>query len=375
MADDVTAWMSTAEGGALAPYTAAMLQGGYDIPRLRSLSDADAKEVAKAVVTDKAGIRKKLERAIRDLKGAEVGEGGGSLAPLSPVPTQPQAVAPHAAQDSPAQTLQRLRIPEVRKCAAALGVTEDEIDDAEEEDDERACLVGLVMDRLATLKKLKIKDLRSEASSRGIANEQVKAVCENAEDRKAAIIGLILDNVVAANATSPAAAASKSPGSAASPATTQAFTIDDGAIEILDEVLGRGGSGVVRGATYTRKSGEAESVAAKILAPGATEREHQKFAEEFAMSLKLATQCQRACRVYGAWRHNEAMCIIMKRYEQNFQAVLDSFCDASGKRRPLTVSEAVPFGLQIALALEVRTPGILRRTHRHPSSCLFLRQG
>jgi hypothetical protein len=125
----------------------------------------------------------------------------------------------------PAHTLQQLQISEIRKCAVALGLTDDDIiDHAESEEDERACLVRLVVDQLASLQTLEIKALRSRALSEGIVDEQVAAACEQqhkADQCKAAIVNLIFEAVVASNraSTPPSAVAVDGSSSATQGAT------------------------------------------------------------------------------------------------------------------------------------------------------------
>ena len=80
----------------------------------------------------------------------------------------------------------------------------DEVDEADEADNERACLVDLVEDRLRVLKGLKIKDLRGEAVARsGLSREQINEETEDADDRKAAIVQLLFKTVVTTQLASP----------------------------------------------------------------------------------------------------------------------------------------------------------------------------
>ena len=101
----------------------------------------------------------------------------------------------------PADALRRLGVGAVRRCAVALGVTPDEVDDAEETDDEKSCLVDLTVERLTSLKLLKPKQLRAYAVERGLTPERVAEESEGADDRKAAIIQLLFDTVLEAEST------------------------------------------------------------------------------------------------------------------------------------------------------------------------------
>eukprot|EP01043_Picozoa_sp_COSAG02_P055461 COSAG02_NODE_6430_length_3572_cov_8.968129_5_plen_273_part_01 len=108
---------------------------------------------------------------------------------LDPALDEPEA--------APLMVLAELRVGEVRLCAVGLGCPEDEVDEADEADDERACLTGLAEDRLEALRTMKLKDLRAEVIRRtGLTREQVDDYCGGADDRKAAMVQLMFSNVV-----------------------------------------------------------------------------------------------------------------------------------------------------------------------------------
>eukprot|EP01043_Picozoa_sp_COSAG02_P052293 COSAG02_NODE_5610_length_4190_cov_4.748717_4_plen_353_part_00 len=152
---------------------------------------------------------------------------------------------------------------------------------------------------------------------------------------------------------------------------------DGSMIELLDTLLGRGASGIVREAKRTRRSGATEIVAAKMLAAGSSEQEKQKFAKEFDVSLHASQHCAGACRIYGLVVLEGELCIIMKKYQQNFAELLESHRDVqdASKRAPLSHAELFEFGLQILCALsELHVAGILVQDLK-PSNLLIDENG
>jgi serine/threonine protein kinase len=116
-----------------------------------------------------------------------------------------------------AKLIGTLRLAQLRQFASALGVSEDDIDDAEETaDDERFCLESLIQDRLTAVKKMKPKNLRQFAGGiLGKAPEEVAAAVADADNRKEAILHLLTEGVLAAVSVardrSPSASAPVSP--------------------------------------------------------------------------------------------------------------------------------------------------------------------
>jgi serine/threonine protein kinase len=135
--------------------------------------------------------------------------------------------------------------------------------------------------------------------------------------------------------------------------STDALTLSDGKVKMEAEVLGRGAQGIVRAATLTRKNGVTEAVAAKTLAPGASEKDHQRFTKEYELSLRAAAHCEGVARVYGCTRHNSALVIVMKRYKQSLHGYFLSREKPENERRfvPLPLEQALEFGVQVASAL------------------------
>ena len=151
------------------------------------------------------------------------------------------------------------------------------------------------------------------------------------------------------------------------PARVGSLELPMGSVELkTTEIIGRGASGIVCRATLKLESGGSEEVAAKILAPGASAREHEKFQKEFEISVHAAQRCAGACRIYGCVRHENALCIVMKLYKHDFVHLLDTYrcpsasVDQTGtatlvrgtsKRLALDLPEAIEYGMQIARAL------------------------
>eukprot|EP01046_Picozoa_sp_COSAG06_P035630 COSAG06_NODE_3847_length_4838_cov_1.937540_4_plen_428_part_01 len=134
---------------------------------------------------------------------------------------------------------------------------------------------------------------------------------------------------------------------------------DGSTVAVTDSIVGRGASGIVRRATLTRRSGATEQVAAKMLAAGASERDVQKFAKEYDLSLAAAQQCSGTCRIYGCVSVDGALCLVMKLYAGDLAQRLDARRDAADARIALPLREACKYLLQIAQSLvELHAMGI-----------------
>jgi hypothetical protein len=140
-------------------------------------------------------------------------------------------------------------------------------------------------------------------------------------------------------------------------------TLPDGTtIRILTDRVGNGGSGVVFKAERIGRDGQPlELVAAKMLGPGAVDREVQRFHKEFSISLLAAQRCSGACRIYGCVTVNGSLCLIMKLYKSDFAQLLESRRDPPDAmtRAPMPIAQASEYILQIAQALvELHAAGI-----------------
>jgi hypothetical protein len=151
----------------------------------------------------------------------------------------------------------------------------------------------------------------------------------------------------------PVASASSPPADAAEVGSPVGMVLSDGSTITLGAMIGRGGSGVVRTALMTRQGGGTQQdVAAKMLAPGATQREHQKFAAEIEVSMKAAQACHGVCQMFGSVIADGCLCLVMKRYVQTLQDYLERHVDASGSARaPLDLETTLEFALQVARTL------------------------
>ncbi len=132
---------------------------------------------------------------------------------------------------------------------------------------------------------------------------------------------------------------------------------DGSTVTILDgeaAFLGRGASGIVqRGIMAPAGGGPAQDVACKMLAPGATEREHQNFYKEYDIAMQAAAKCDRAARTHGCFRCNGSLCLVMKMYSRSLRDVLEPPKDAlvGTARVALTAAAAMDYGMQIAEGL------------------------
>ena len=135
---------------------------------------------------------------------------------------------------------------------------------------------------------------------------------------------------------------------------------DGSQVEVLKgdaNLLGRGASGIVtKGVrTWAGAAGkEPEHVACKMLAPGATPREHNQFHSEYQISMKAAMSCPGAARTYGCFRHDGALCLVMRLYAKSLLDVLEPPKEAplGTKRTPLAVDLAIDYGKQLANGLQ-----------------------
>jgi hypothetical protein len=121
---------------------------------------------------------------------AEAADNRTSSSGGSPLVLEEQDVS-SSSPELTAKLIGTLRLAQLRQFASALGVSEDDIDDAEETaDDERFCLESLIQDRLTAVKKMKPKNLRQFAGGiLGKAPEEVAAAVADADNRKEALPG------------------------------------------------------------------------------------------------------------------------------------------------------------------------------------------
>lgn len=107
------------------------------------------------------------------------------------------------------------------------------------------------------------------------------------------------------------------------------------------EMIGRGGSGVVRKGTLRLADGAVEAVAIKTLHAGGTESEERSFRRELRVGERAARRCPRACQIYGCVRHEGALCIVMKLYRRSLHEALDERRSPDGSNciRPLQPEE------------------------------------
>ena len=104
--------------------------------------------------------------------------------------------------------LRALRMKDLKKRAKSFGVTPDELEDAEDEDDAKGCVVQLVLDRAAALKALPARELKAKARAFGVDMDDFDD-CFDAADPKEAIMGLMLKAAAGASASAPTPTSSK----------------------------------------------------------------------------------------------------------------------------------------------------------------------
>ena len=113
--------------------------------------------------------------------------------------------------------------------------------------------------------------------------------------------------------------------------------------------LGQGGSGEVQVGLRKRRSGQTHEVACKTLLLGSDETAQKKFVKEFEMALRASRTCAGACKVHGLMQIDGTLALIMKLYEKgDFAGLLNARLQEDA---PLSLTEALNFGLQILCAL------------------------
>ena len=128
------------------------------------------------------------------------------------------------------------------------------------------------------------------------------------------------------------------------------------------EIVGRGGSGVVRKGTLRLPDGTVVAVAIKMLHAGATESEERSFRKELRVGQRASERCPRACQIYGCVRHEGALCLVMKLYRRSLHVVLDErrSPDGSNYVRPLRPEEVSALCTQILEGLgQLHAEGIV----------------
>ena len=87
--------------------------------------------------------------------------------------------------------LRACRMKDLKKRALVFGVTADELDAAEDEDDAKGYLVGVVLAKSAALKALKPRELKKQARALGVDSDDLDD-CLDADDPKEAMLLLML---------------------------------------------------------------------------------------------------------------------------------------------------------------------------------------
>lgn len=126
----------------------------------------------------------------------------------TPVAAPPQQLVPMAASLAAAPTssldleLQQLKLPELRKRAAAAGVSQDAIEEARDNDEPKLAIIALIKATVARneakqraqaaeLQQLKLPELRKRAVAAGVDLDALEEA-RDSDEPKQAIIGLIL---------------------------------------------------------------------------------------------------------------------------------------------------------------------------------------
>ena len=126
----------------------------------------------------------------------------------TPVAAPPQQLVPMAASLAAAPTssldleLQQLKLPELRKRAAAAGVSQDAIEEARDDDELKLAIIALIKATVARneakqraqaaeLQQLKLPELRKRAVAAGVDPDALEEA-RDSDEPKPAIIGLIL---------------------------------------------------------------------------------------------------------------------------------------------------------------------------------------
>ena len=98
------------------------------------------------------------------------------------------------------------------------------------------------------------------------------------------------------------------------------------------EIVGRGGSSVVRKGLLRLPDHSQVEVAIKHLDGCPTEKEKRHFVKEYHISMRVAERCPNACRMYGYVSHEGALCLVMKLYERSLHQLLDARKSPDGKK-------------------------------------------
>jgi hypothetical protein len=254
---------------------------------------------------------------------------------------------------------------DVARLAKTLKLDEETVlDEAEDVDEPHAFLTGHILDKLQSLSALKFGPLKRGAKQEfNLSAEQIEAVTDDSENKKGAVLRLIFDQALVQ-----AGVVLATPDEEGEPV---GLTLEDGStLELSDEVLGRGGGGVVRGATLTRRSGSTEQVAVKMLPPGASEQEHQQFVKEFKLNLQASQRCGGVgiCQVYDFVKQGADMCIVMKRYERSLEDLLQ-------EQTALPQDQVLVLALHIARALAGLHAAEIRVQDLKPANILLDKEG
>ena len=139
-------------------------------------------------------------------------------------------------------------------------------------------------------------------------------------------------------------------------------TLSDEDVQHTNEIVGRGGGGVVYKGVMSRVGKPAQEVAVKMLVPGASESDERRFLREARKAFDASESCPGACRMYGCVHRDGALCLVMRLYPRSLHAYLDErrSPDGSNYVRPLSYDEVVSFTQQILAALaQLHAKGIV----------------
>ena len=139
-------------------------------------------------------------------------------------------------------------------------------------------------------------------------------------------------------------------------------TLSDEDVQHTNEIIGRGGGGVVYKGVMSRVGKPAQEVAVKMLVPGASESDERRFLREARKAFDASESCPGACRMYGCVHRDGALCLVMRLYPRSLHAYLDErrSPDGSNYIRPLSYDEVVSFTQQILAALaQLHAKGII----------------
>ena len=128
--------------------------------------------------------------------------------------------------------------------------------------------------------------------------------------------------------------------------------LDPESLTLTSEIIGRGATGIVYRGTLAQAAGD-ESVAVKMLAPGATPAEHAGFVREFNTHQHAASKCRGVAQVFGCVKRGDALALVMKLYQRSLKDYLSVPLDAppDAVRQPLPLPEAMAMLVQIATNL------------------------